>query len=140
MSLSFVKIPSPTIELAALEHIKSMYNLVSTLALSFLIGSSSFLQVTRTAIKSWIGLKFGKMGPGSVELTALECLEKFPQTYNGRNVVSTLETFILDGSSSFLQVTRKTVKAWMSLNFCQILSPTTELAALECLKDHCIML
>ena len=42
----------------------SMNNVVSTLALLFLIGSSSFLQVTRAAIKSWIGLKFGKMVPG----------------------------------------------------------------------------
>ena len=35
---------------------KSMYNVVNTLAPSFLIGSSSFLQVTRTTIKS--GLRF----------------------------------------------------------------------------------
>ena len=32
------------------------------------------------------------------------------------------------------------IKAWMSLNFCQIPLPTTELAALECLKNQCIML
>ena len=41
---------------------------------------------------------------------------------------------------SFLQVTRTTVKAWMSLNFCQIPSLTTELAALKHLKNECIML
>ena len=38
------------------------------------------------------------------------------------------------GSSSFLQVTRTTVKAWMSLNFGGILSLTAELAAFERLK------
>ena len=45
--------PDPiTTELAALERLKIMYNVVSTLAPSFLIGSSSFLQVAWTAIKS----------------------------------------------------------------------------------------
>ena len=42
-------------------------NLVRILALPFFIGSSSFLQVTRTAINSWMGLKFGKIGPGTAE-------------------------------------------------------------------------
>ena len=37
----------------------------------------------------------------------------------------------LNRSSSFLQVTRITLKAWMRLNLGKILSPTTELAALE---------
>ena len=32
------------------------------------------------------------------------------------------------------------IKAKMSLNFCQIPSMTKELAALECMKNHCIML
>ena len=48
-----------------------MYNGVSTLAPSFLIGSSLCLQVTRTAIKAWMGSKFGKIGTGSAELAAL---------------------------------------------------------------------
>ena len=38
---------------------KSIYNAVNTLAPSFLIGSSSFLQVTRTTVKFWISSKFG---------------------------------------------------------------------------------
>ena len=46
MSLNFGKIPPPTTELAALEHLKkSIYNVVNTLAPSLLIKSSSFLQV-----------------------------------------------------------------------------------------------
>ena len=42
----------------------------------------------------------------------------------------------LDGSSSFLQVTRTSIKAWTSLNFGKILSLTSELAALEPLKNQ----
>ena len=45
---------------------------------SILIGSSSFLLVTRTAKKSWMGLKFRKFGSGTAELAALEHLEKIP--------------------------------------------------------------
>ena len=33
---------------------------MNTLAPSFLIGSSSFLQVSRTCMKAWISLNFGK--------------------------------------------------------------------------------
>ena len=51
---------------------------MTTLAPSFLIGSSLFLKVTRTAIKSRMGLKFGKIRPGTYELSALEHLEKSP--------------------------------------------------------------
>ena len=108
---------------------------MSTRTPPFLIGSSSFLQVTRTTIKSHMGWKFSKIQPGTAELAALEHLEKSPYTYNGRNVVSTLMHSFYDGSSSFLQVTRTTLKAWVSLKFCQIPSPTTELAALEHLEN-----
>ena len=38
---------------------KSIYNAVNILASSFLIGSSSYLQVTRTTVKSWISSKSG---------------------------------------------------------------------------------
>ena len=50
---------------------------MTTLAASFLIGSSLFLQVMRTTIKSQMGSKFGKIRPGTVELAVLESLEKF---------------------------------------------------------------
>ena len=41
MSLNFVKIPSPIMELAPLDHLKKvMDNVVTALAPSFLIGSS----------------------------------------------------------------------------------------------------
>ena len=48
---------------------------MSTLALSFFIGSSLFLQVTMTVIKAWMGLKFGKIGPGFAEIATLERLK-----------------------------------------------------------------
>ena len=48
--------------------------------------------------------------------------------------MTTLLPSFLNGSSSFLQVIRTTIKAWISLLFYQIQRLTTELAALECLK------
>ena len=57
---------------------KLMYNVVNTLAPSFLIGSSLFLQVTRTTIKSRMSSKFDQIRPWTVELAALERLEKSP--------------------------------------------------------------
>ena len=46
--------------------------------------------------------------------------------------------FILNGSSSFLQVTRTTIKAWMSFSFGHTRPATIELAAHEHLKYSCI--
>ena len=51
---------------------------MTTLAPSFFIGSSLFLQVTRTTIKSRMGSKFSKIGLRTYELAALERLEKSP--------------------------------------------------------------
>ena len=51
---------------------------MSTLAPSFLIESSSYLQVTRTSITSQTSLKFGQIGPRNADLAALEHLEKIP--------------------------------------------------------------
>ena len=45
--------------------------------------------------------------------------------------MTTLVPSFLDGSSSFLQITRPTINAQMSLNFDKIPSLTLELAALE---------
>ena len=44
---------------------------MNTLALSFLIGSFSFLQVTRTSITSRTNSKFGQIGPRAAELAAV---------------------------------------------------------------------
>ena len=53
---------------------KLMYNVVNTLAPSFLIGSSSFLQVTRTTLKSGQSSNLMQIGPRA----ALDHIEKFP--------------------------------------------------------------
>ena len=46
---------------------KSMYNVVNTLAPSFLIESSSFLQVTRSTIKSGLSYKLSLIRPCTAE-------------------------------------------------------------------------
>ena len=60
-----------------------MYNVVSYLAPSFLIGSYTFLQVTRTATKAWMGSKFSKVEHGSMELAALEHLKNIHRLIMG---------------------------------------------------------
>ena len=55
-----------------------MNNVVTTLAPSFLMGSSSFLQATRKPIISRTDSKLGKIRLETYELAALECLEKSP--------------------------------------------------------------
>ena len=57
---------------------KLLYNVVTTLASSFLIGSSSYLQVKRTLITSRTSLEFGRIGPRTAELAAFERLEISP--------------------------------------------------------------
>ena len=65
---------------------------MNTLAPSFLIGFSSYLQVTNTCITSRTSSKFGQIEPRTAELAALESLEKSQLTCNGRNLVNTLAT------------------------------------------------
>ena len=48
---------------------------MTTRALSFLIGSSSFLQVTTIDIRSQMSSKFGKIRIGTAEVAAIERLE-----------------------------------------------------------------
>ena len=50
--------------------------------------------------------------------------------------MTTLVPSLSNGSSIFLQVTRSTIKAWMGLNFGNIPLLTSELAALERLKNQ----
>ena len=55
-----------------------MNNVVTTLAHSLLIGSSSLLQATSKLIISRMGSKFSRIRPRTYELPALERLEKSP--------------------------------------------------------------
>ena len=50
--------------------------------------------------------------------------------------MTTLVQSFFDGSSSFLQVTSPTIKAWKNLNFGKIPLLTSELVALELLKNQ----
>ena len=50
--------------------------------------------------------------------------------------MTTLVPSLSNGSSSFLQVTRSAIKAWMGLNLGKISSLTSELAALERVKNQ----
>ena len=90
---------------------------MTTLAPSFLIGSSLFLQVMRTTIKSQMGSKLVKIRPQTVE--SLSVWKNPHRLIMGEILLKclTLMPSFLDGSSSFLQVTRPTIKVWMSLNF-----------------------
>ena len=76
MRLNFGGISPLTGELAALESLKKTYKLASTLAPSFLFGSSSFLQVTRETIYSQMSWKFDQFQAWNVELAALDQLKK----------------------------------------------------------------
>ena len=96
MSSDLDRILPLTSEVVALERLKkTSYNLVSTLAPSFIIRSSSFLQVWRTTIISRTSLKFGMIRPRTAELATLERLKKITKTYNEENLVSTLEPSFL---------------------------------------------
>ena len=85
---------------------------MTTLVLSILNGPSSFLHTIRTTIKAWMSLNFVKI-PSHICILELAPLEHLKKLMN--NVVTTLAHSFLIGSSSFLQVTRTTIKAWMSL-------------------------
>ena len=60
---------------------------------------------------------------------------KSPLTYNDENGVSTFSQLLLIRSFLYLQVTRTCIKSGTSSNFGQIGLLTTELAALELLKN-----
>ena len=60
---------------------------------------------------------------------------KPPLTYNGENIVSTFSRLLLIQSFLYLQVMRTCIRSRTGLNFSQIGPLTTELAALERLKN-----
>ena len=112
---------------------------MTTLAPSLLIGPSLYFRVARITIKSRMGSKFGKIRPGTEELAALKRL-KNPHSLIMEEMLRPLKCLhILNGSSSFLLVTRTIIKAWTSLNFDKIPLLAWDLAALEHLKDQKVM-
>ena len=99
---------------------------MATPANSFFIGSSSFLQVTSTCIKTWMCSNFCQIPPLTSELSAHERKSK-----STLYLVATLAPSFFVGSSSFFQVKRKTIKSGQSSNLGQIGPRAAELAALE---------
>ena len=76
MGLNFSQIRPLTVELAAPECLKNHFLcFVATLAPSFLFGSSLFLEVTRTFIRSRMSSNFDQIQPLTEGLSALECLK-----------------------------------------------------------------
>ena len=100
---------------------------MNTLAPTFLIGSSSFSDELEIRVDR----------PWTAELAALERLKKSPLTYNGKDVVNTPALSFLIRSSSFLQVTRTTIRSRMSSKFSKIRPRTAELLVLERLENGC---
>ena len=76
-------------------------------------------------MKAWMISNFGQIPPRTPELSALEGLK------NDLYCCEHSSAYILIGSSSFLQITRPTIKSRMSLKFSQIRPWTAELDALE---------
>ena len=103
---------------------------MANLAPLFFIGSSSFMQVTRTCIISQMGSNFSQIQPLTAELYALKCLKDHYFVF-----LATLAPSILIESSSYLEITRIVITSQMSSNFDQIRHLTAELSALECLKN-----
>ena len=104
---------------------------MSTVASPVFIVCSSVLQVTSTTIRSRMGSEFSMIRPGTAGLPALSVWEINIDLYWEKN---TLVPSVLDVSALLLQVSRASIKAWMSLNFGQIPAQTTGSAALETLK------
>ena len=88
--------PDPTISSGVIcpcASATSMYIVVTTLALLFLIGSDTGKEDNH---KSLDESNFDQIRPRTAELAALERLKKFPWTYNGRNVLTNLAPSFLN--------------------------------------------
>ena len=160
MSLNLDQIPPPTMALAALERLKTRHHhflahlsrrltrwaysiamvrrpsvLVHTLKPVYLWSQLANLdQILCVASLEW--------GKGCIRFwgrldqnSGFHGNRKPPLAYNGKNDVSTFSRLFLIGSFLYLQVTRTCIKSRTSSNFHQIGPLTTELVALELLKN-----
>ena len=105
----------------------------------FFIQSFSYLQVMMTCMRAQRSSNFCQIRLLTAELDALEHLKKphRPIHVMGKLVLPHFSQLFLFKSFSYLQVTITYIRAWMSSKFGQILIGTTELAALEHLKNRC---
>ena len=126
MSLIFCQTPLPTLGLADLERLKRndlCYEHSSSFSLDCII---FVLADNKDSYKILDGFEMWQDKTRVCDVSYPCMSEKFPYSYNGINAMSTLVRSFLNGSSAFLQVTRISITAWMSLHFCQIQSPITE--------------
>ena len=85
---------------------------MTTLVLSILNRSSSFLHTIRTPIKAWMSLIFRQDLVTYFRVSSPQASKKLRD-----NVVTALVSTFLIGSSSLFHLTWTNKKAWMSLNF-----------------------
>ena len=95
----------------------------------FLIGSSLFLQVTRTTIRAGMSSNFNQIGLLTTDLAVLERLEKSLQTYIERNVVTTLAPSFLNGIFFILAGNKENHK---KLNVFEFLPDSTTYYRVSC--------
>ena len=129
-SLILGRIRLLTLELLALEW-RKFY----TLELEYLWGQLTNLDQILCVASLGVGkgsiMFWGRLDQNS----GVHGNRKPPLTYNGENGVSIFSRLLLIRFFLYLQVTRISIKSWTSSNFGQIGPLTTELAALECLKN-----
>ena len=99
------------------------------------ISEANFLDQILYVASLWVGksciMFWGRLDQNS----GAHGNRKPPLTYNGENDVSTFSRLLLIRSFLYLQVTRTCIKSRTSSNFGQVGPLTTELAALERLKN-----
>ena len=125
MSLNLGQIPPLTMELAALERLKNRRHHFFSVAIDPILFKLAGNEDMHNILDEFEFRPDRTTDYG--ELAALERRKKFP--YNGKNEVITFSRLFLIGSFSYLQVMRTYIKAYTSLNFGQIPSLITELAA-----------
>ena len=135
MSLNFGQIPPLTTELAALERPKNGCHHVISVDIDLIFFK---LAGNKDMHNSMNEFEFQPDWTTDYGVSCPWASKKYPyRPYNGENEVISFSRLFLIGSFSYLQVMRTYIKAYMSLNFGQITPLTTELAALERLKNRC---
>ena len=119
-----------TLELLALEW-RKFY----TFELEYLWGALANLDQILCVASLWVGKGCITFWGWLNQNSGVHGNRKPPLTYNGENGVSTYSLLLLIRSFLYLLVARTCIKSWRSSNFGQIRPLTTELAALEHLKN-----
>ena len=132
-SLNLGQIPPLTMELAALEHLKNRRHHFFSVAIDPILFKLAGNEDMHNILDEF---EFRADRTTDYGVSCPWASEKFPYTYNGKNEVITFSRLFLIGSFSYMQVMRIYIKAYTSLNFGQIPPLTTELAALELLKNR----